>query len=317
MMDIQKRGLPVFTVFICLLCLFIYWQQYRIDTRHNDAVTAFCSEPLDANTDAIHQHIESAFPGVDCRVIYATIRRAAAPAEQLREIVQNIEPLRLFADGGEDRAYMFGRLAERYQRYSLMVPKELTSKLAYDPAQPDLWRMLTSTFSHADAMHLFGNLLGFFIFAAAVEMIVGNLLFAAFVAIATVAINLGYSYAMSGVPGALPTVGLSGVVMAAVAALAIMVPRAQIRCFFWFLLVFRVFRLPAWLLALWYVGWDLFDMNRLGVRSYVNYAAHLSGAALGVLFGFGCLVFASDAVDSATEEYSDGGDLPLTTLSKS
>lgn len=314
MMDSQKRGLPVCTVFICMVCLFVYWQQYSTDKRHTDAVTAFCSEPLDANTEAIHQRIADAFPGVGCRVIYETLRRADSAPEQLREIVESVEPLGLFARLGDDQAYMFGRIAERFQRYQVRVPSALTSELAYNPAEPNFWRMVTSTFSHGDAMHLFGNLLFFFVFAASVELIVGHLLFAAFIAVATVVTSLGYSYAMLGVSGALPTVGLSGVVMAAVAALGVMVPRAQIRCFFWLLLIFRVFRLPAWLLALWYVGWDLFDMNRLGAMSYVNYAAHVSGAVLGVVFGLACFLFAKPSIERATEEYSSGDDLPLTTL---
>lgn len=314
MMNSQKRGLPVVTVFICLLCLFVYWQQYSIDKRHNEAASAFCAETIDTNTQAIQQRIADRFPGVGCRAIYQTLRNSISPAEQLRNIVENIEPLGLFTPASEDRAYMFGRLAERYQRYEVRVPLPLTSKLAYDPAQPSLWRMLTSTISHGDAMHLFGNLLFFFIFAASVELVVGHLLFSVFIAIATVGTNLGYSYAMAGVPGALPTVGLSGVVMASVAALGIMVPRAEIRCFFWLLLIFRVFCLPAWLLALWYVGWDIFDMNRLGATSLVNYSSHISGAVLGLLFGLLCVLFARDSIESATEQYSNGDDLPLTTL---
>ncbi len=314
MMDTQKRGLPVFTVLICLVCLFVYWQQYSVDKRHNDAVAEFCSEPIDANTQAIHQRIANAFPGVGCRVIYDTLRRAASAPEQLRVIVENIEPLRLFADLGDDRAYMFSRIADRYQRYQIRVPAALTSELAYDPADPNLWRMVTATFSHGDAMHLLGNLLFFFVFAASVELIVGNFVFAAFIAVATVVTSLGYSYAMLGVPEALPTVGLSGVVMAAVAALGVLVPRAQIRCFFWFLVIVRVFRLPAWLLALWYVGWDLFDMNRFGAVSYINYSAHVSGAVLGLLFGLVCLLAIRPSIERATEEYSSSDDLPLTTL---
>jgi len=304
----------VVTVFICLLCVFIYWAQYTADKQHANAVTAFCSETLDANTLTIQRRIGERFPGIDCRLIYQTLRDAESPAERLREIIENIEPLGLFTPPSEDRAYMYGRVAERYQRYQVQVPAPLTSKLAYDPANPDLWRMLTSTFSHGDVIHLLGNLLFFFIFAASVELVVGNLLFALFIAFATVGTSLGYSYAMIGVAHALPTVGLSGVVMAALTALGVMVPRAQIRCFFWFLLVFRIFRLPVWMLALWYIGWDLFDMNRLGAITPINYASHISGAVLGVLFGLVCMLFVRESIDAATDEYASTEDLPLTTL---
>ncbi len=314
MMDSQKRGLPVVTVFICLLCLFVYWEQYTTDKQHSDAVAAFCSETLDTNTLTIHRRIGERFPGIGCQLIYKTLRDTESPAERLREIIDSIEPLGLFTPINEDRAYMYGLVAERFKRYQLQVPAPLTAKLAYDPANPDIRRMLTSTFSHGDVIHLLGNLLFFFIFAASVELVVGNLLFAGFIAFATVGTSLGYSYATLGVAQALPTVGLSGVVMAALAALGVIVPRAQIRCFFWFLLMFRVFRLPVWLLALWYIGWDLFELNRLGATTYVNYASHISGAVLGVLFGLICLVFARESITAATEEYISSEDLPLTTL---
>jgi len=316
MMDSQKRGLPVVTVFICLVCLFIYWEQYNTDKQHTDAVATFCTKTLDGNTQAIHRHIAHRFPGIGCQQVYQALRDSESPAEQLREIIENIQPLGLFTPIGEDRAYMYGRIVESFERYQILVPAPLTAKLAYDPANPDLWRMLTSTFSHGDVWHLLGNLLFFFIFAASVELVVGNLLFAIFVVIATIGTSLGYSYAMSGVVGALPTVGLSGVVMAALAALGVMAPRAKIRCFFWFLVIVRIFRLPVWLLALWYIGWDLYDMNRLGLGTitYVNYASHISGAVLGAIFGVVCLLFAKEAIAAATDEYRSSEELPLTTL---
>jgi membrane associated rhomboid family serine protease len=98
---------------------------------------------------------------------------------------------------------------------------------------------------------------------------------------------------MAGVDSALPTVGLSGVVMAAVAALAIMMPAVRIRCFFWFIVIFRILRVPALLIALWYIGWDIYEMNQLDNKSLINYVAHVSGAAIGALFGAWYAVFRS------------------------
>ncbi len=103
--------------------------------------------------------------------------------------------------------------------------------------------------------------------------------------------SLAYSFVMAGVEGALPTVGLSGVVMAAVAALGIMLPTVRIRCFFWFIVFFRRFSIPALFLAAWYIGWDVYAYTEYGDESYVNYVAHLSGAPIGGLFGGYYLVF--------------------------
>jgi TPR repeat protein len=61
-------------------------------------------------------------------------------------------------------------------------------------------------------------------------------------------------------------------------------PRAKIRFFFWFMLSFGAIGIPAWLVALWYVGWDLFyELSRLGGTT--NFVAHLAGAALGLALG--------------------------------
>ena len=145
--------------------------------------------------------------------------------------------------------------------------------------------MLTSTFSHGDLAHLLGNLLFFYIFAASVEIVFGALVYFGFIILVTLATSLSYSYAMAGVEGALPTVGLSGVVMSAVAALAVMMPRVRIRCFFWFFVFFRIFRIPALFLAAWYIGWDVYGIYQAGDSSHINYVAHVSGAAVGALFG--------------------------------
>jgi membrane associated rhomboid family serine protease len=75
-------------------------------------------------------------------------------------------------------------------------------------------------------------------------------------------------------------------------------PAVRIRCFFWFFVIFRIFRVPALFLALWYVGWDIFDMNRLGNDSLINYVAHVSGAAIGALFGVYYLYFRRDLLEA-------------------
>ena len=81
--------------------------------------------------------------------------------------------------------------------------------------------------------------------------------------------------------------------MAAVAALGIMLPSIRIRCIFWFFVIFRILHVPALFLAAWYVGWDIYELNRNDDTSYVNYIAHISGAGIGALFGIYYLFFKS------------------------
>jgi membrane associated rhomboid family serine protease len=108
---------------------------------------------------------------------------------------------------------------------------------------------------------------------------------------------------MIGVEQALPTLGLSGVVMSSVSALGVMMPAARIRCFFWFLIYFKTFRVSALILALWYVGWDIYEMNKFGNHSYINYVTHVSGAGIGVLFGIFYSLFRKDILREAAVSY--------------
>jgi membrane associated rhomboid family serine protease len=53
----------------------------------------------------------------------------------------------------------------------------------------------------------------------------------------------------------------------------------------WLIFFYYRFALPAWLLATWYVGWDLYAIFTTEGKTGVNLVAHLSGAALGLLLG--------------------------------
>jgi len=84
---------------------------------------------------------------------------------------------------------------------------------------------------------------------------------------------------------ALPTVGLSGVVMGMIALFVFFIPWARISCFLWLIVFYRRFALPAWLLASWYIGWDVYALFTREGSTGVNLVAHLSGAAIGFLLG--------------------------------
>jgi len=302
-MDSQKRGFPLITPIICIICIVIYSEQYRSDSLHYEAQRNFCNELVSANSRIILDRIGRTSSGARCYTILESIRSEEDSSTAVKMMVENIEPLKYFGNENEDRNFTASELEESYRRYNLYVPRPLTQDLSYDPSELDLWRMLTATFSHADASHLLGNLLFFFVFGASVELIVGYIAYAGFIGVATIATSLGYSFAMMGVENALPTVGLSGVVMATLGALGVMMPNVKIRCFFWFIWIFKVFRVPVYLLALWYVGWDIIDMNRIGDVSYINYAAHISGAAIGAAFGAVYLVFGKATIREAAIQY--------------
>lgn len=302
-MDSQKRGFPLITPIICMICFLVYAQQYQRDNRHYEAAEYFCAQQVNIDTQTILDRIGHSSYSTPCYPIFKSIRNAEDSSTAISEMVDSIQPLTYFDDENDNRNYMTNELEKSFRRYKLFVPRELTKDLSYNPSELDLLRMTTANFSHADVFHLFGNLLFFFVFGASVELIVGYFAYAAFIGVATIATSLGYSYAMMGVENAMPTIGLSGVVMVTLAALGVMMPKVKIRCFFWFIWIFRVFRVPVSLLALWYVAWDIIDMNRIGDVSYINYAAHISGAATGAAFGAIYLLFGKATISEAAIQY--------------
>lgn len=292
-LDANRNGLPFLTLLICLLCTFVYWQQYTADERYFAEIEKFCLKDLSKREVSWLNRVPVNIAGNRCGVVLETIRAADDGEAEIKRMAGAVKPIRLFESKQANIAHIEKQLRDIYRKFERDVPEHLTSDLAYDPHNLDVVKMVTATFSHGSAMHLAGNLLFFYIFAASVEIVFGGLVFLLFITVSTFGTSLAYSYAMSGVDGALPTVGLSGVVMAAVAALAIMMPTVRIRCFFWFIVIFRIFRVPALLLALWYVGWDVYEMNQQENKSLINYVAHVSGAAIGALFGAWYVVFRS------------------------
>ncbi len=301
--DSRKSGLPILTVLICIVCIFIYWQQFAIDSKYYQSLEKFCTTSLSKREISWINKVPIQGKFSRCQYMLEKIREAEDPPTEILRFAKQVKPLRLFTSKQKNLDYVEQQLTDIYRKFDREVPESLTDDLAYNPHELNVVKMVTSTFSHADIFHLLGNLLFFYIFAASVELIIGSLVFTVFITLTTFGTSLAYSYAMAGIETALPTIGLSGVVMATVAALGIMMPRANIRCFFWFLVFFRRFRLPALFLALWYVGWDIYEMNALGNDSYINYTAHVSGAAIGTILGIYYVVFRRNLLTEAAISY--------------
>jgi membrane associated rhomboid family serine protease len=142
--------------------------------------------------------------------------------------------------------------------------------------------MLTSSFSHGSWDHVIGNLFFFFAFAAAVEMIIGPLAFLGVIVAMAFGTNIFYSLAMLKVAEPMPTVGLSGIVMGMMTMLAFFMPTAKIRCFYWFLIKVGTVTVSAWVLALFFVGFDIYNLLTQEEMGTVNLVAHVSGALIGL-----------------------------------
>jgi membrane associated rhomboid family serine protease len=170
--------------------------------------------------------------------------------------------------------------------FSLQLGAPITESLLY---YPDSWNpvtMVTSSLAHAGFWHLFGNLLFFMAFAPALEILLGSSLRYLGVML-LVALVSGLSYSLwTVISGAevIPTLGFSGVVMGMIGLSAFLMPHARVRVFCW-LIVWKTFFVPAWIVAAIYLGLDVWAMLTLNDFGGINLVAHVAGGLTGYLYG--------------------------------
>lgn len=282
--DVQLQRWPVLTVLVALACFWVFLHQVWSAGEHSDALETYCTETTKRSIETIVRYLPEDEARHPCLVMLR-IHRAPDSSTEIAEIAQESQPVPFFKTEEDGREYLAGVLREQYSSFARRVPHDLSESLVYHPNEMDVGRMLTSVFSHGDWGHLIGNLVFFFAFAAAVEVIGGYLFFSGMIIALAVSTSLAYTWSVAGTDDALPTLGLSGVVMGMIGFVSVVLPTLGIRCFFWFLLFVRTFSVPALLLAAWYIGWDLYELNARDEDSNVNYVAHVSGAAAGALVG--------------------------------
>lgn len=162
----------------------------------------------------------------------------------------------------------------------------LHTRLMYYPDSPNPLQMITSGLIHADWWHLIGNMIFYFAFGAALEVLIGNvLLYLAIMISITVVSSLAYSLFTAIFGSAYPTLGFSDVVFGMIGLSAFMMPRARIRTLVWAFVWVRTFFVPTWVLAAWYVGWNVYDLFLFGNESGINIVSHVAGAFTGYLLG--------------------------------
>ena len=149
--------------------------------------------------------------------------------------------------------------------------------------------MITASIAHGSWSHLIGNLIFFLAFAPALEALIGStvkyisvMLFISFV--------VGVSYSISILLGdseSLPTLGLSGVVMGMIGLSAFMMPKAKIKIFWWYIIFWKIFYVPVWVVAAIYIGLDSWEMLTSSDYGGINVVAHVAGGFAG--YGYGWL----------------------------
>jgi membrane associated rhomboid family serine protease len=152
--------------------------------------------------------------------------------------------------------------------------------LYYYPHTFDVLKMFTSSIAHASVLHLVGNLFFFYCFARTIETqisVAGYLLAFVLFVFAT-----NFAYDLS-VREPIPTLGLSGVVWGYMGIFLMRYPKDSIDCFVWYIWIFRTIEVPALVFILAFLAFDV-AAYRQEADTGVNYVAHFTGFASGVLF---------------------------------
>jgi membrane associated rhomboid family serine protease len=282
--DVNLKRLPLLTILVCVACLLVYYFQYTNNQTIERTAIKFCETNKEKLFGIVVEKITSAKTARNCAKLIYSIHVNDQPEQKISSLAENYHVFDSlnFAQG---QSLVNTVLSEEYAKFKKNAPQSLTAQLYYVPGSFSFVHMITAVFAHGSVAHLLGNLFFFFAFAASVEIIGGMVAFTAIILALAIGTNLSYSAVMFANTEALPTLGLSGVVMGMIGLFVFLLPTANIRCFFWFLVIVRILRIPAWFLATWYIGWDVWQLYSAQSGSNINLVAHVSGAIIGFLIG--------------------------------
>jgi membrane associated rhomboid family serine protease len=282
--DLEFTRIPVITWLVCLVCIAVFFEQQQSERDITQTAVKFCSQDHPRRFWLTMTKLAGGQADEACPKIMTAIHTSGHPDEVINKLAERARSWDLMSRV-ESRVYTVQQLELAYDDFKSSVKPSLTERLAYDPASYNVWHMVTAAFAHASWIHIIGNLIFFFAFGVTVEIVIGSVAFAAMIFALAIGTHFFYSLSQVMAGSHVPTVGLSGVVMGIIGLFAYLAPTARIRCVLWLLVFWRVLRVPAWILALWYVGWDVYNLTHNNGSSHTNFVAHVSGAALGYLSG--------------------------------
>ena len=146
---------------------------------------------------------------------------------------------------------------------------------------------LTSMFLHGSWAHMLGNALFLWVFGNNVEDSMGRLRFIVFYLVCGLAAAAAQVAIDPTSP--LPMVGASGAISGVMGAYLVLYPRVRVNMLFIFVVFFRVFPLPAWLVLLYWLGIQVLTALpqlsgvQTAVSSGVAVMAHLGGFVAGAV----------------------------------
>jgi rhomboid family protein len=177
---------------------------------------------------------------------------------------------------------------ERFFKQWAAVPADITTALeAGNYVSQAMLGMITSMFLHGGWLHLLGNMLFLWIFGNNVEDRLGRIPFLLFYLVGGIAAAL--TQVVIDPHSAIPLVGASGAIAAALGAYIILFPGARILSLVFLGFFYQLLEVPAVvILGFWFLlqlvnGFAAFGAET--AQGGVAFFAHIGGFALGVVVG--------------------------------
>ena len=142
--------------------------------------------------------------------------------------------------------------------------------------------LVSHMFLHGGILHLAGNMLFLWVFGVNLEEQLGHVLFAAFYLACGLVAAL--AYVLSDPGSMVPMVGASGAIAGVMGGYVLLFPRARIDVMFYFVLLYKIWPVPAWVvLGLWFalqVGSEIIAGTSGGVAHMAHIGGFVAGLAL-------------------------------------
>ena len=156
-----------------------------------------------------------------------------------------------------------------------LVPARFTSGAGLET-------LFTSMFLHAGWLHLGGNMLFLWIYGDNLEEEMGHFGFLVFYLACGAVAGLAQALPDPGSP--IPMVGASGAIGGVMGGYLLMFPRAKVDVLFIFIIFFRIFAIPAWVvLGLWLAIQIFSGVSTPSDVGGVAYWAHVGGFVAGLV----------------------------------
>jgi membrane associated rhomboid family serine protease len=182
-----------------------------------------------------------------------------------------------------------------------LVPAELTHSLPLGTPVPiapglacvidnnriNLFTPLISIFLHGGWGHLLGNAIYFWVFGNNVEDSMGRFRFLVFYLVCGVA--AAATHVLVDPRSPVPTVGASGAISGILGAYLVLYPRVRVNMLFYFLIFFKIFASPAWIVLIYWfavqvlTGLPQLSSVRPDVSGGVAVWAHIGGFVTGMV----------------------------------